>query len=119
MQENKAPGIEGNWRVHNFRLGGQGRWRGNDPCVWRRWQGLRRENSELKRMPCFRACLDRARESVESSVAAWKLGEYRVPGQRGSSCQHCALQDWNGTPGEVVSSPCLILERLCIITRAA
>ena len=29
-------------------------------------------------MPCFRACLDRAGESVESSVAAWELGEDRV-----------------------------------------
>lgn len=41
------------------------------------WQGLRRENSE-QGCPKPRACLDRARESVESSVAAWKLGEYRV-----------------------------------------
>ena len=29
-------------------------------------------------MPCFRACLDRARESMESSAATWELREYRV-----------------------------------------
>lgn len=73
-----------------------------------------KQRGHQARMPCARACLDRARERVEASVAARELGEYRVQVNEATNVSIIAHRTgWNPKRSSTISF--LFLGRLCII----